>query len=180
MMSPIHFRPGLRPTFRDFVALLLYLASMSGLIVWIFHDGGVHSFPEGLATVTALFLLTCFGLPALILLLDRREPARRWYALIIFWVFMMGTTLLGWFCFYTEVLPLRSAWRTQFLYGSPILFAACVARLTLDFLPSVCPCCGMRGLVPTETPSRITRHVRWCANCGRRSSKLGRGEWHPL
>ena len=182
MRTTDNYRPGLRPTTRQLMILSLFVACISAQVAPYFRESKPPSFQDKAAVAVALSAESCFVLPVLIMLLDRRGPAKNWYALVIFWTFMMATLAIGlWLLLYSGVLPRPWFFTKPLEFIFPALFVAGAARLTFDLMPALCPCCGQRALVPVQPgSSRWMPQTRSCAVCGRRSCKSRRGAWQPL
>jgi hypothetical protein len=180
MDSPILYRPGLRPTLRHLMILCLHVAIVAAVFRSVFTGIGQAPLEQKLDAALGMCLLNWFMLPALVLLLDRRGPARSWYALVVFNTFMMASIGAGgWLLFYAGVRP-RLSFRNRLVeYAFPVLFVVACAQLVLDHFPATCPVCRTRSLVPVEPVSRNRPQIRWCARCLRRSYKDLHGQWRP-
>jgi hypothetical protein len=103
--------------------------------------------------------LTLILLSLLILVFDRRGPAKFWLAGLIATLsmpaFVVWVDGLAWW------LDAWRAWAVLLVVCNALGLVALV-RLA-PWLPRRCPECGLRSLLPL---GRRTTGLRWCASCG--------------
>jgi hypothetical protein len=128
MASTIEYGPGLKPTIRHLMILVLFVALVSFPLANDWDQLKPRSFNDKAFIALFLVFAACLVLPVLILVLDRRSPARSWYALVVFWSFMMiGLTGGGWFLSGSGTIP--RLWYLKLLrYALPLMFVACSIR----------------------------------------------------
>jgi len=149
------YRHGLRPTLRHLMILVLGVALMSSLVAPLARPGS--------STADWLLILWLPLTPALlsvlILVFDRRGPAKFWLAGLI-----ASLTLPAVVAWADGIAWWFDAWRT---WAAPLavlnaLGLAILVRL-VRWLPRRCPACGLRSLLPL---GRRATGLRWCASCG--------------
>lgn len=160
--------------------LCLYVALQSSWIAPLFRRAPAANIPYAAVLAAALVMLTGWILPLLILLLDRRGPARSWYALMSFYAFITPLPVI----IYAFVISMarRSVWTwpPPGVHLFPVMYVIFSAHTVRDLFPLRCPDCGRRALILVRSGFANVARSRTCASCGLRFDRLTQGDWKPV
>jgi hypothetical protein len=128
-------------------------------------------------------VFTPLTLAVLYRLLDRPGPVRDWIVGLS-WSLLRPALAIQGNVFTTLFLLGSQRTRHYIVATASIVVNLCLIRwlvFTLPaVLPSCCPRCGRKSLIPARTP-RIgappTHRTHWCASCGSRYRRTGSGIW---
>jgi hypothetical protein len=189
MQSNVTSRTGLKPTLRQLMIVILWVALLSAAIRALLSVGVLGSQVDFDCLMVPL-LSSAFFMPLLAPLLwlfDRAGPVRDWYRAS----YIAGASILSGALFLVQD-PLCFA-----LTGRPtptFPLAAFIALVCLlagvkqlrDAWPKLCHRCGQRAIIPIAHPARRgskrmvnTGREGWCAICGAAYERNGIRAWRP-
>jgi hypothetical protein len=177
MITPAYHGPGLKPTLRHLMILILFSAIMSALIAPMYREDQAPSARDKVVVAFGLGAATSLLLPALIMVLDRPGPTRTWYAVAVFWISMLALMGGAWWIVADSGLYPRPRFINGYLkwivyLAIPLVAVRCVCRLA----PAGCPSCGRRTLIYAGQSAWGPPLIRSCASCG---ARYRAGGWGP-
>jgi hypothetical protein len=171
--------PGLRPTLRHWLIVVVLFALASAILAPVVHQATpAHLTNAALATL----LLSPWALAVLILALDRPGPVKFWAAPLLFVSFSPllalcydALVLVNYLNYGVKPNPGVCLFVNLVFHGAFVVYLAYMG-------PTSCPGCGRRALIPWMTLwGRVRRFskTRWCACCGARYWRNAGESWKP-